>query len=58
VFRALALVPCGRSSTSPDVWPHFWYDADMYWSIMTWAPFTKSPNCASQITSASGSKTL
>jgi hypothetical protein len=28
----------------------------MNWSMTTCAPLAKSPNCASQITSASGSK--
>jgi hypothetical protein len=27
---------------------------DMNWSITTWAPLAKSPNCASQTISASG----
>ena len=27
----------------------------MNWSMITWAPLAKSPNCASQITSMSGS---
>jgi hypothetical protein len=29
--------------------------AAMNWSMTTWAPFAKSPNWPSQITSASGS---
>ena len=30
----------------------------MNWSMITWAAFTKSPNCASHSTSASGAWTL
>ena len=30
----------------------------MNWSTMTWAPLTKSPNCASQSTSVSGDSWL
>ena len=30
----------------------------MNWSTITWAALTKSPNCASQITSVSGASWL
>ncbi len=50
--------PCGSSITSPLGWPHFCSAEEMNWSIMICAPLAKSPNCASQITSVSGSATL
>ena len=50
--------PCGSSITSPLGCPHFDSAEEMNWSIMICAPFAKSPNCASQITSVSGSATL
>ena len=37
---------------------HFASPDEMNWSIMIWAPLTKSPNCASQSTSAFGSARL
>ncbi len=49
--------PCGRSSVSRDVFPHLESDETMNWSMMICAPFTKSPNWASQMTSASGRAT-
>ena len=45
--RAAAAAP------APFCWPHLSSAATMYWSMMIWAPLTKSPNCASHITSAS-----
>ena len=42
---------------SREVWPHFERPDAMNWSMTTCAPFAKSPNCASQITSASDSVT-
>ena len=50
--------PCGSSRTSPEGWPHLVSAAVMNWSIMICAPLAKSPNCASQSTSVSGSPTL
>ena len=44
----------GRSSVSREVSPHFARPETMNWSIVTCAAFTKSPNCASHITSVSG----
>jgi len=32
--------------------PHFTSPEERNWSIMTWATFTKSPNCASQSTTS------
>ena len=34
--------------------PHFTSPEAMNWSMTTWAPLTKSPYCASQITSSLG----
>src|SRR5256885_8191579 len=45
--------PCGSSSVRPDVCPHLSSAAERNWSTMTCAPLKKSPNCASQHTSAS-----
>ena len=44
----------GRSRASRDVWFHLERPATMNWSTTIWAPLTKSPNWASQRTSASG----
>ena len=44
--------PCGRYIVSPHMRPHFASPEAMNWSITTWAPLTKSPNCASQMTSS------
>ena len=44
--------PCGSSSTRPTGWPHFVSEPARNWSMITCAPFTKSPNCASHITRA------
>ena len=41
-------------STSDGFWPHLERADDRNWSMMTWAAFTKSPNCASQMTRPSG----
>ena len=41
-----------------DRWRHLSSADAMNWSTMTWAPLAKSPNCASQSTSASGHSTL
>ena len=49
--------PCGSSSTTPEDCPHLVWLAEMNSSITTWAPFTKSPNCASHATRASGRAT-
>ena len=46
--------PCGSRSVRREVWFHFDRPATMNWSITIWAPLTKSPNCASQSTRASG----
>ena len=45
--------PWGSSRTRPEVWPHLSSAATRYWSMMIWAPLTKSPNWASHSTSAS-----
>src|SRR6185369_2082076 len=45
--------PWGSSSDRLLCWPHLSAAATMNWSITIWAPFAKSPNCASQHTSAS-----
>ena len=37
---------------SREVTPHLERPDAMNWSMITCAPFAKSPNCASQITSA------
>ena len=46
--------PCGSSITTSERWPHLASLEEMYSSITDCAPLTKSPNCASHITSASG----
>ncbi len=46
--------PCGSSSVSRDFSPHFDSDETTNWSMITCAPFAKSPYCASHSTSASG----
>ena len=38
--------------------PHFTWAEVMNWSMITWAPFAKSPNCASQSVSVLGSARL
>src|SRR5476649_2218413 len=53
VFGPAPSWPCGRNMVNPLVWPHFDSPAAMKLSMTTWAPLAKSPNCASQITSAS-----
>jgi hypothetical protein len=45
---------CGSSSVSRVDCPHLAAPAAMNWSMMICAPLLKSPNCASQRTSASG----
>ena len=50
--------PCGSSSTSDERCAHFCSAETMNSSMIVWAPFTKSPNCASHMTSASGLATL
>ena len=47
-------IPCGSSSTSPERRFHFSSPEARNWSMITWAQLTKSPNCASQMQSASG----
>ena len=47
-------IPWGRSSTRPESRFHFASPDERNWSTITCAAFTKSPNCASQIASASG----
>ena len=37
---------------------HFDSELAMNWSMITWAPFAKSPNCASHTTSLLGSAML
>ena len=49
--------PCGSRSTTPEDWPHLVSLAVMNSSMTIWAPLTKSPNCASHATSASGRAT-
>ena len=49
--------PCGSSRTTDERWPHFCSDDEMNSSTMVWAPLAKSPNWASQSTSASGRST-
>jgi hypothetical protein len=39
--------------TRPEVCSHLSSPAVMNWSMITWAPLTKSPNCASHMISAS-----
>ena len=46
--------PCGSSMTTPERWPHLASPELMNSSITICAPSTKSPNCASQSTSAFG----
>ena len=50
--------PCGNSSTSPLSRRHLSSALAMNWSMITWATLTKSPNCASHITSPSGQSRL
>ena len=49
--------PCGSSSTTDERWFHFCSDDDTNSSMIVCAPLKKSPNCASQSTSASGRAT-
>ena len=49
--------PWGRSSPTLLAWPHLSSAAEMNWSMTTSAALTKSPNCASHSTSASGYST-
>ena len=56
-WRAAKMVVKGKSMTSELVCFHLASDAERNWSITTWAPLAKSPNCASQATIASGSAT-
>ena len=44
--------PCGSSRVTAERWPHFTSPEEMNSSITDWAPLTKSPNWASQATSA------
>ena len=46
--------PCGSSSTTSDSWPHLASPELMNSSMIDCAPLTKSPNCASHNTTASG----
>ena len=46
--------PWGRSRVSRVVCPHFDSPATMKLSMITWAAFPKSPNCASQRIRLSG----
>ena len=46
--------PCGSNITSPFIRCHFDSALAINWSIITWAPLTKSPNWASHNTSALG----
>ena len=47
-------MPCGRRRTRPDWRTHLAWPDEMNWSMMHWAVLKKSPNCASQQTSAFG----
>ena len=49
--------PCGSSSVRPLGWPHFVSELAMNWSMITCAPFMKSPNCASHSVSVRCSAT-
>ena len=49
--------PCGRSSVRRDVCCHLARLETKNWSMITWAPFMKSPNWASQRTSDCGQAT-
>ena len=49
--------PCGRRSTRLLRWPHLSSAAAMNWSMIVWATFAKSPNCASQHTRVAASET-
>ena len=44
--------PWGSSMTSPEVCAHLSSPEATNWSMVIWAPLTKSPNCASHMTSA------
>src|SRR5690606_29741777 len=46
--------PWGKSITNPFILCHFDSAEETNWSIMVWAPFAKSPNCASHTQSALG----
>ena len=50
----LFFVLCGNIMTTEQRRCHFCSEELMNWSIRTWAPLTKSPNCASQITRVFG----
>ncbi len=50
--------PWGSSITSPLMRCHFTWAEVMNWSMITWAPFAKSPNCASHMVSVVGSARL
>ncbi|MNW59580.1 hypothetical protein D3C74_375040 [compost metagenome] len=43
--------------TTEEFWPHFCSAEEMNSSMTVWAPLTKSPNCASHRTRASGRST-
>ena len=47
-------MPCGSRRTTSEVWPHLASPEEMNSSMIDWAPLTKSPNWASQTTSAFG----
>ena len=49
--------PCGSSSVRREVWRHLERPETRNWSTITCALLTKSPNWASQRTSASGAAT-
>jgi hypothetical protein len=57
VVRALALLAVREQQHQLDCWPHFTSPEEMNSSTIDWAPLTKSPNCASHITSALGCST-
>ena len=50
--------PWGNNNTKPEALNHFLSPEEINWSIITWAPFAKSPNWASQIVNVLGSTKL
>ena len=54
MLGAVPLVAVRKKEGEPRDSRHFESPAEMNWSTMICAPLTKSPNCASQRTSASG----
>ena len=50
--------PWGSSSTMAVMRPHLASALLIYWSMTSWAPLAKSPNCASHMISRRGSAEL